>query len=194
MNKLFSHLKTVRIHRKAVRRFCFKMGIGFQGLFHDLSKYSLKELSQCKYYTGKESPHATMRRQYGYSTSWYHHRNRNKHHWEYWIDSLEDKLAVKMPYKYVIEMLCDMCAAGYAYNGKDWQPKDVKAYWDKHDGPHRIINHGTKIFYNLLLNKLSDYNNFDEFVNWYRRNKKHLKADYNSYRGDLLEERLKEYE
>ena len=178
MNKLFGHLKTVRIHRRAVRKMCFKMGIPIQGLLHDLSKYSIKELTQCKYYTGKKSPHATMREQFGYSTSWYHNRNRNKHHWEYWIDTLEDKLAVKMPYKYVIEMLCDMAGAGYAYNKSAWQPKDVKAYWKLHDGPHRIINPETKAFYEFLLDKLEAYNDLNSFVKWYKGEKKTLKKIY----------------
>ena len=56
MNKLFGHLKTIRIHRRYVRKMCFKMGIPIQGLLHDLSKYSIIELTQCKYYTGKKSP------------------------------------------------------------------------------------------------------------------------------------------
>ena len=188
MNKFFGHLKTVRIHRRVVRHFCFKMGIPLQGLVHDLSKYSLKELSQYKYYTGKKSPHATMREEYGYSTSWYHHRNRNKHHWEYWIDSLEDRTAVKMPFKYVIEMLCDMCAAGYVYNGKKWQPKDVQAYWEKHNGPHRIINYNTLLLYTLLLERLSKFNDFNLFVKWYKDNKKYLKLWYKNMEFSLTKQ------
>ena len=180
MNKLLGHLKTIRIHRRYVRKMCFKMGIPIQGLLHDLSKYSIKELTQCKYYTGKKSPHATMREQYGYSTSWYHHRNKNKHHWEHFIDALEERCAVKMPYKYVIEMLCDMIGAGYAYNKSTWQPKDVKAYWKLHDGPHRIINPETKDLYEFLLDKLEYYNDLKSFVKWYKGEKKILKALYKS--------------
>lgn len=180
MNKFFGHLKTIRIHRRYVRKMCFKMGIPIQGLLHDLSKYSVKELTQCKYYTGKKSPHATMREQYGYSTSWYHHRNKNKHHWEFWIDALEERCAVKMPYKYVIEMLCDMIGAGYAYNKSAWQPKDVKAYWKLHDGPHRIINPETKDLYEFLLDKLEYYNDLKSFVKWYKSEKKVLKSLYKS--------------
>ena len=178
MNKFFGHLKTVRIHRRAVRHFAFKMGIAMQGLVHDLSKYSIKELSQYKYFTGKKSPHAVMRKELGYSTSWYHHRNKNKHHWEYWIDSLEDRTAVKMPYKYVIEMLCDMCAAGYAYNGNNWQPKDVLDYWKKHDGVHRIINSKTRFLFEYLLAMLAQFNDFDKFAKWYKGEKKKLQICY----------------
>lgn len=83
--KLFKHLKTIRIHRKYVRKICFKMGIPWQGLVHDLSKYSPTELSICKYWTGTKSPHAVCRSVLGYSPSWTHHYHKNKHHWQYWL-------------------------------------------------------------------------------------------------------------
>ena len=186
MNKFFGHLKTIKAHRKAVRKFCFKMGIPMQGLLHDLSKYSPKELSQYKYYTGKKSPHEVMRDELGYSTSWYHHRNRNKHHWEYWIDSFEKRAAVKMPFKYVLEMLCDMAAAGYVYNGDKWQPKDVLDYWLKHDGAHRIINPITKSFYTYLLMKLQSFNDMNSFARWVKENKYILKHIYENKENLLL--------
>lgn len=178
MNKFFSHLKTIRIHRRAVRYFAFKMGIPLQGLVHDLSKYSLTELSQYKYYTGKRSPHEEMRDRVGYSNSWYHHRNKNKHHWEYWIDSIERGTAVKMPYKYVIEMFCDMCAAGYAYNPKGWQPKDTVSYWIAHEGPHRIIHPKTRWLLQTLFSALTVSNDFKVFVQWYKGYKSFLKRNY----------------
>ena len=81
MKNLFRHLKTVHTHRKWVRKYCFKMGLYWQGLTHDLSKYSLTELSMCKYYTGKKSPHQVARETIGYSPSWIHHYHMNKHHW-----------------------------------------------------------------------------------------------------------------
>ena len=37
------HLKTVNRHRRLVRRYCFKLGLYWQGLTHDLSKYSPTE-------------------------------------------------------------------------------------------------------------------------------------------------------
>lgn len=175
---LFKHLKTVRTHRKFVRKWCFKMGIPFRGLFHDLSKYSLKELGQYKYYTGTRSPHEHMRDKLGYSSSWYHHRNRNKHHWEYWIDSLESKTAVKMPYKYVIEMLCDMAGAGQAYNKHNWKTSDVQAYYMSHKGPHRIINPVTVSLFELLLTKLAHSETPKDFFRWYKQNMKKLKLSY----------------
>ena len=43
------HFITITRHRHMVIKYCFKMGIGFQGLFHDLSKYTPTEfLAGCK--------------------------------------------------------------------------------------------------------------------------------------------------
>ena len=44
MQKVFGHLKTVHHHRKLVRKYCFECGLYYQGLTHDLSKYSPSEL------------------------------------------------------------------------------------------------------------------------------------------------------
>ena len=44
MNKFWGHLKTITHHRHLVMRGCFRMGLIWQGLTHDLSKYSPTEL------------------------------------------------------------------------------------------------------------------------------------------------------
>ena len=84
MKNLFKHLKTVHTHRKYVRKACWKMGLFWQGLLHDLSKYSITELKICNYYTGTKSPHQVCREMIGYSPSWIHHYRRNPHHYQYW--------------------------------------------------------------------------------------------------------------
>ena len=56
--KFWGHLRTVRKHRKMVRKLCFKCGLYWQGLTHDLSKYSHTEFwNGVKYFTGTGSPH-----------------------------------------------------------------------------------------------------------------------------------------
>ena len=66
---------------------CFKCGLYKQGLLHDLSKYSPTELKTgVKYWVGTRSPNSIERETIGYSTAWLHHKGRNKHHWEYWVD------------------------------------------------------------------------------------------------------------
>ena len=58
-----AHLHTVNRHRRLVRHYCFKLGLVWQGLTHDLSKYSPTEFWRgVKYYQGWRSP---KRRQSG---------------------------------------------------------------------------------------------------------------------------------
>lgn len=53
----FKHFHTITKHRHKVIHFCFKVGVGWQGLRHDLSKYSPTEFwSGAHYYTGTHSP------------------------------------------------------------------------------------------------------------------------------------------
>ena len=83
MTNLIKHLNIIRTHRKFVREACFKMGLFWQRLVHDLSKYSVIELLICKYYSGTRSPHQNAREVLGYSPSWIHHYHTNKHHFQY---------------------------------------------------------------------------------------------------------------
>ena len=120
------HLKTVQRHRHLVRQYCFRLGLYWQGLTHDLSKFSPVEFwAGVKYFQGDRSPNDAQRRDKGYSASWMHHKGRNRHHFEYWTDygvSGEGIIGVEMPKKYVAEMFCDRLAASKVYRGQDFQP------------------------------------------------------------------------
>ena len=41
--KFLAHLRTINRHRRLVRKYCFRLGLIWQGLTHDLSKYSPAE-------------------------------------------------------------------------------------------------------------------------------------------------------
>lgn len=105
-------------------RLCFSMGLFFQGLKHDLSKYNPKEFfSGAKYYQGTRSPISKEKQVKGYSKAWLHHKGRNKHHFEYWTyysKSQEKYVPIKMPIKYLKESLCDRIAATMIYNKKKY--------------------------------------------------------------------------
>ena len=178
MSNLSQHLNLIRLHRKHVRKACFKMGIPIQGLLHDLSKYSLTELKISKYFVGTYSPHDAARKSLGYSPSWYHHRNRNKHHSEYWVDSFEKMNAVKMPYKYVIEMFCDFIAAGKAYNKDKWSCKDPYRYWIEKCQDVRVLHPDTKELFEQLLRSLYACEQEADFYTSYKSMKKYLKRKY----------------
>ena len=87
LKNFIGHFRTITRHRHKVIAHCRKAGIFWQGLRHDLSKYSPSEfLPGVKYYQGTRSPNEGERDVYGYSLAWMHHKGRNKHHFEYWTD------------------------------------------------------------------------------------------------------------
>lgn len=131
------HFKTITKHRHKVMLYCFKCGLYTQGLLHDLSKYGLTEfMNGAKNYAGTYSPHHNERKKKGYSEAWLHHKGRNKHHLEYWIDVDVEKhiyLPVNVPNRYIAESICDRIAASKVYRGKDFKPQDVLDYF-YHEG------------------------------------------------------------
>ena len=159
MNKAFSHLKTIIRHRHMVIRHCKKAGIFWQGLFHDLSKFSPTEFMQgAKFFLGNRSPNEAEREQNGYSLAWIHHKGRNKHHFEYWTDYspvTRVMSPVKMPLKYVKEMFCDRVAASKIYMGKDYTDASSLEYFMRAKGK-RIIHPETSQLLESLLVMLKD--------------------------------------
>ncbi len=142
--RFFGHLGTVLKHKRYVMRACFKMGLVRQGIFHDMSKFSLTEfVPSVKYYSGKVSPNAADRYFTGCSRAWLHHKGRNKHHYEYWNDFTvrgpEYLIACKIPMKYVAEMVADRYAACVSYNGEKYTQKDA---WDYYMlGKDKVVIH-----------------------------------------------------
>ena len=117
--KAWQHFMTINHHRYLVRKGCFSVGLYWQGLTHDLSKYSPTEfLVGARYFQGNRSPNGAEREELGYSTAWMHHKGRNRHHWEYWTDmSMTTKRyePIPMPRKYLAEMVMDRIAACKTY-------------------------------------------------------------------------------
>ena len=130
--KAWHHFVTITKHRWLVMVGCFRVGLYWQGLTHDLSKYSPVEfLTGAKYYQGVRSPNTAEREDKGYSESWMHHKGRNRHHYEYWTDlSLETKKyeSLPMPRKYLAEMVMDRRAACITYQGKNYTPGAALTY------------------------------------------------------------------
>lgn len=122
------HFITITKHRHKVMRHCFKVGLIWQGLTHDLSKYSFSEFWRgAKYYQGNRSPQARERELFGYSSAWLHHKGRNKHHFEYWVDGAP----VQMPPKYLAEMICDRVAACKIYLKDKYTNSSALEYFEK---------------------------------------------------------------
>jgi hypothetical protein len=122
MSRYWKHLVTITKHKFVIMWYCWKMGLFWQGLMHDNSKFSFKEFFRsAKYFQGNRSPIDAEKRELGYSYAWQNHHNKNKHHWEYWTDWKNGKVyGVKVPFKYVLEMVADFIGAGKIYNKGNW--------------------------------------------------------------------------
>ena len=114
------HFETITRHKLLVMKYCFACGLYEQGLAHDLSKYSPTEfIPGCIYYQGDHSPNEAERADRGYSSAWLHHKGRNKHHLEYWIDYASNKTGLggmKMPCATSVRW----CATGWRPAGSIW--------------------------------------------------------------------------
>lgn len=162
--RFFGHLHTINRHKRLVMKGCIRLGLYKQALLHDLSKYSPTEFFVgVKYYQGYRSPNfAEKEANDGISLAWLHHKGRNKHHIEYWIDYDTDlshknatMIGMKMPARYVAEMFCDRLAASKNYKGKDYKPSDPWDYYKK-VGSHYIIHPDTKAMLEKLLLMVRD--------------------------------------
>ncbi|MBR2540565.1 MAG: catalase [Mogibacterium sp.] len=132
------HFKTITEHRNLVCKYCIRIGLIKQGLLHDLSKYSPMEFWRgAVYYQGNRSPNDAERRKTGVSKAWLHHKGRNKHHFEYWIDYVINEDGTvgfggnRMPKKYVAEMFCDRLAACRVYLGDKYTDASAYEYFDR---------------------------------------------------------------
>lgn len=125
------HLKVVLTHKYYVAKYCFKAGLYWQGIVHDLSKLSPEEfMESVRYFHGTISPITISKEKNGWSKAWMHHKGRNKHHYEYWQDEFDAGTKhLDMPFRYVLELLCDYLGAGHAYNGKDFTLQGELMWW-----------------------------------------------------------------
>lgn len=161
MNKAWEHFKTITYHKLLVMEGCFKVGLYKQGLLHDLSKYSPTEfLVGARYWQGDRSPNNAEREAIGYSSAWLHHKGRNKHHYEYWIDYSTKEIPggmapAPMPKRYIVEMLMDRIAACKVYHKDAYTDKDPLAYYESGKTPPPL-HPQTKKLLEFLLHMLAE--------------------------------------
>lgn len=157
------HFQTITYHRRLVRQGCFRVGLYWQGLTHDLSKYSPVEfLTGAKYFQGDRSPNNAEREAKGYSASWLHHKGRNKHHFEYWLDytmpGTSEKLLIgmRMPVRYVVEMFMDRIAACKVYQKEKYTDASPWQYHQRSRRVQEIMHPESLALLNRLLKMLAE--------------------------------------
>ena len=101
---------------------------------HDQSKNEPDEYEayDAYFYGNKHTPEIIE----NYQKAWLLHIHRNPHHWQYWVlihddnENGELETALKIPYEYIIEMICDWWSFswknGNLYEVFDWYEKNLK--------------------------------------------------------------------
>lgn len=164
--KIWQHFKTITHHRLLVMAGCFRVGLYWQGLVHDLSKYSPTEFfTGAKYYQGNRSPNTAEREDKGFSEAWMHHKGRNRHHYEYWTDMNRQTQcyeSVPMPRKYLVEQVMDRRAACMVYQGKNYTAGSALAYFEK-SRERELMHPKTRQELELLLTMLKEQGEKEAF-------------------------------
>lgn len=156
MNKVVNHFLKICKHKYYVGKYCFKFGLYRQGIMHDLSKFSPTEfITSVKYYQGNRSPIEAEKEEKGYSMAWAHHHNKNKHHWQYWLDhdNNQSPTPMKIPYNYVIEAVCDWIGANRAYLGDKSNPEEVYKHYKTRI---RVSNEASESIWHFQTRQLWD--------------------------------------
>lgn len=176
------HIKTITKHKLLVTKLCFKCGYYKRGLLHDISKYTPKEIYLCKYYQGYRSPIEAEKEEKGYSLAWQHHKGHNPHHWEHWIEwePNGDVKPLKIPFEFIVEMLCDWTAAKIIYTKADVDydqpyPGPLEYYNSKKAGRH--INEESMEVLEMYLNMIAEHG-VNYFCKAIRDQGKTVKAAY----------------
>lgn len=126
------HVKYLRYllrHKWYVMTECFRVGLFWRGIMHDLSKFLPSELiPYANFFYGKRGDSITSKRDSSgyykptdtgdpaFDFAWLLHQKRNRHHWQWWVLP-EDEGGVKvlpMTPTFRLEMLCDWVGAGKA--------------------------------------------------------------------------------
>ncbi len=156
--------KYVFVHKWYVMIECFKIGLFWKGLVHDLDKFKPKQwLAYARYFHEKDGTRKTIRDKTGYykphdtgdidfDLAVKYHNQRNSHHWQFWCCP-KDKGGVRtfeMPMKDVKEMICDWIGAGHAQKIDNWQ--DPTSWWKANQNKMQLDIHSIlKIESNLKL-------------------------------------------
>lgn len=169
MNRFWGHLSTITKHKVLVGKLCFRCGLYKQGLLHDLSKYSWVEFSSgVKYFQGNRSPIEKEKEMIGYSKGWLHHKGRNKHHWEYWIDCSEWGIfGTKIPINYMVEMFCDRVAASMIYKKDKYTDASALEYFMLNQHNYCMHQESKDLLRNLL--EMCANQGLDETVMYIRK-------------------------
>ena len=85
---------------------CFKEGLYLHAFTHDSSKFLPSEFfAYAEKFHSQTYKYELPDKEKKFKIAWLYHQRRNKHHWDYWVNS--EGIALDMPAKYIKQMVCD---------------------------------------------------------------------------------------
>lgn len=118
---------------------------------HDDSKYSKEEYDSydAYFYGGKR----TKEIKDNFNYAWLHHIHNNPHHWQYWVlindDPNNGTVALDIPYKYVVEMICDW----WSFSWSNDNLYEIFDWYDKHKD-YMILSKNTRELVEDILSQI----------------------------------------
>lgn len=128
-------------------------GLGYNLWAHDTSKYSREEYDayDAYFYGGKKTKEVKE----AFNYAWLHHIHNNPHHWQYWVlindDPKERTVALDIPYKYVIEMICDW----WSFSWKTGNLYEIFDWYDAHK-KRMILSEHTRELVEQILGQIKE--------------------------------------
>jgi hypothetical protein len=151
----WEYFKYVLKHKYFVMVECFKIGLYWRGIMHDMSKFLPDEfIPYARYFYGDYGIKNNCPAKWGnpgdifyktkadFDRAWLLHLHRNPHHHQYWllVNDSDGTYPLEMQRKYVREMVYDWIGAGLAITGK----REVREWYEKNRGKmnlHLVTRH-----------------------------------------------------
>lgn len=90
-----------------------------------------------------------------FNKAWLHHIYSNPHHWQHWVlindEAEEGIVTLRMPYQYVIEMICDW----WAFSWNKGNLYEIFDWYDKHKD-HMKLHNDTRELVEEILSKMKE--------------------------------------
>ena len=158
--KYLKYLDYLARHKWFVFLACCHYRLFWLGITHDISKFLPSEfIPYARHFYGK-SGIQEGRDESGYykptdtgdsafDFAWLLHKNRNKHHWQWWVLPEDDGgiKVLEIPHPYRLEMLCDWLGAGRAQRTKG------VAYWYEQNKQKLQLHLDTRVFIESMIRR-----------------------------------------
>lgn len=141
---------------------------------HDDSKYDYEEYEAYdEYFYGIKTKEVKD----AFNYAWLHHIHNNPHHWQYWVlindDPKDGTIALDIPYKYVIEMICDW----WSFSWREGNLYEIFDWYEDHKN-HMILSDNTRELVEEILSQIKE--KLDEEPDIFNADKNKIEEETNN--------------